>query len=97
MGVSWSQFFPPKPTLTEANLPSQKGKVCIVTGGYSSVGLELCTILYQADGKVYLAVGGISPCHLIVEQVQLRSTHLHSPACRPKHVSRTAYSEETGS
>ncbi|KAJ5595248.1 steroid dehydrogenase [Penicillium hispanicum] len=55
MGVTWSQFFPPTPTLTEANLPSQKGKVFIVTGGYSGVGLELCKILYRAGGKVYLA------------------------------------------
>ena len=55
MGVTFSQFFPPKPTLTEANLPSQEGKVFIVTGGYSGVGFQLCTILYQAGGKVYLA------------------------------------------
>ena len=55
MGVNFSQFFPPNPTLTEANLPSQEGKVFIVTGGYSGVGQELCTILYQSGGKVYLA------------------------------------------
>lgn len=55
MGIVWSQFFPPKPTLTEATLPSQKGKVFIVTGGYSGVGFEICKILYQAGGKVYLA------------------------------------------
>ncbi|KAE8555699.1 hypothetical protein EYB25_000397 [Talaromyces marneffei] len=55
MGVMWSQFFPPQPTLTEVNLPSQKGKVFIVTGGYSGVGYELVTMLYQAGGKVYLA------------------------------------------
>lgn len=55
MGTTWSQFFPPRPTLTEANLPSQKGKVFIVTGGYSGIGYELVTILYQAGGKVYLA------------------------------------------
>lgn len=54
MGVTWSQFFPPSPTLTEANLPNQKGKVFMVTGGYSGIGLELVTILYQAGGKVYL-------------------------------------------
>lgn len=55
MGTTWSQFFPPAPSLTEANLPSQKGRVFIVTGGYSGVGLELCTILYRAGGKVYVA------------------------------------------
>ena len=55
MGRAWSQFFPPPPTLTEVNLPRQNGKVFIVTGGYSGVGFELCTILYQAGGTVYLA------------------------------------------
>ena len=55
MGVTYSQFFPPRPTITEANLPSQEGKVFIVTGGTSGVGFELCAIIYQARGKVYLA------------------------------------------
>ena len=55
MGVTWSQIFPPPPTLTEVNLPSQKGKVFIVTGGYSGVGFELCGILYRVGGTVYLA------------------------------------------
>lgn len=55
MGSLYNQFFPPKPTLTEKNLPSQKGKVFIVTGGASGVGLELSRILYHAGGKVYIA------------------------------------------
>jgi NAD(P)-dependent dehydrogenase (short-subunit alcohol dehydrogenase family) len=41
--------------LTEANLPSQSGKVFLVTEGYSGVGFDLCKILYLAGGKVYLA------------------------------------------
>ena len=55
MGVMWSQIFPTSPTLTEQNLPSQKGKVFIVTGGASGIGLELATMLFQAGGKVYIA------------------------------------------
>ncbi|CAG8892126.1 unnamed protein product [Penicillium egyptiacum] len=55
MGVTWSQIFPPPPTLTEANVSSQNGKVFIVTGGYSGVGFEICRILYQVGGTVYLA------------------------------------------
>ncbi|OQE02744.1 hypothetical protein PENVUL_c039G08283 [Penicillium vulpinum] len=55
MGVTWSQIFPPPPTLTEVNLPSQNGKVFIVTGGYSGIGFELCRILYRLGGTVYLA------------------------------------------
>jgi NAD(P)-dependent dehydrogenase (short-subunit alcohol dehydrogenase family) len=55
MGVTFSQFFPPKPSLTEQNLPDQTGKVFIVTGGTSGVGFELATILYRAGGRVYIA------------------------------------------
>lgn len=52
----WTQFFPPRNSapLTEANLPSQAGKVFIVTGGSSGLGYELSRILYGAGGKVYI-------------------------------------------
>lgn len=55
MGVAYSQIFPPAPTLTEKNLPSQKGRVFIVTGGYSGIGQQLAGILYHAGGIVYIA------------------------------------------
>ncbi|KAI1405553.1 putative steroid dehydrogenase [Hypoxylon fuscum] len=52
----WTQFFPPRngAPLTEANLPSQAGKVFVVTGGSSGLGYELSRILYGAGGKVYI-------------------------------------------
>jgi hypothetical protein len=55
MGVIFSQFFPPAPILTEKNLPSQSGKVFIVTGGASRIGYELVTVLFRAGGKLYIA------------------------------------------
>ena len=55
MGQAYSRFFPPAPRLTEANLSSQQGKVFVVTGGYSGVGVELSRILYRAGGSVYIA------------------------------------------
>jgi NAD(P)-dependent dehydrogenase (short-subunit alcohol dehydrogenase family) len=57
MGVwtQWSQFFPPKPAFTDADLAPQDGKVFLVTGGYSGIGYELARILYQAHGRVYIA------------------------------------------
>jgi NAD(P)-dependent dehydrogenase (short-subunit alcohol dehydrogenase family) len=54
MGATWTQFFPSKPTFTEANLPSQAGKVFIVTGGTAGVGLELARILHAKGGTVYI-------------------------------------------
>jgi NAD(P)-dependent dehydrogenase (short-subunit alcohol dehydrogenase family) len=55
MGTTFSQFLPPRPTLTEANIANQQGRVFLVTGGTSGIGFEICRILYQAGGKVYLA------------------------------------------
>ncbi|CAG8958340.1 hypothetical protein HYFRA_00011016 [Hymenoscyphus fraxineus] len=46
---------PSAPTLTEENIPDQTGKVFIVTGSTSGVGLELAKILYGANAKVYVA------------------------------------------
>ncbi|KAG8531660.1 uncharacterized protein KY384_003291 [Bacidia gigantensis] len=73
MGVTFSQFFPPPPTLTEANLPIQRGKVFVVTGGYSGVGLELCTMLFQAGGSVYIA--GRSEAKAESAMSQIKSLH----------------------
>jgi NAD(P)-dependent dehydrogenase (short-subunit alcohol dehydrogenase family) len=55
MGNTFSQIWPPTPTITESNLPSQQGKIFIVTGGYSGVGFALAQILYDAGGTVYIA------------------------------------------
>ncbi|KAF2735647.1 NAD(P)-binding protein [Polyplosphaeria fusca] len=55
MGAQWSQFFPSAPTYTEADVASLEGKVFVITGGYSGIGLCLATMLYQSGGKVYIA------------------------------------------
>ncbi|KAA6408749.1 MAG: hypothetical protein FRX48_07092 [Lasallia pustulata] len=70
MGATWSQFFPPTPTLTEQNLPDQKGKIFIITGGASGIGFELATILFQAGGKVYIAGRSQSKAHQSIEQIK---------------------------
>ena len=55
MGQQWSQFFPPSPTFTEADVPPQDGKIFLVTGGPSGIGLELVKILYSKNARVYIA------------------------------------------
>jgi NADPH:quinone reductase-like Zn-dependent oxidoreductase len=50
----YTQLFPPAPPLTEDNVPSQRGKVFIVTGGNSGVGFELCKILYTTGATIYM-------------------------------------------
>ncbi|KAF2091759.1 NAD(P)-binding protein [Saccharata proteae CBS 121410] len=52
----WNQSFNiPEPTLTARSLPDQTGRVFIVTGGYAGVGFELAKILFEKNGKVYIA------------------------------------------
>jgi NADPH:quinone reductase-like Zn-dependent oxidoreductase len=50
-----NQWFPPKPTFTEDEVPSQHGKVFIVTGGNGAVGYELIKILYGTGATIYMA------------------------------------------
>lgn len=54
LSTIWAQYFPPRGPLTEDNLPSQTGKVFIVTGGSNGLGYELSRQLYGAGGKVYI-------------------------------------------
>lgn len=49
------QWLPPKPTFTEANVDRQDGRVFIVTGGNSGIGLALIKFLYPTGAKIYLA------------------------------------------
>jgi retinol dehydrogenase-12 len=62
-------FFPPAPTFTDANLPSQKGRVIIVTGAASGVGFELAKILYLAGGTVYIAARSTSRCEGAIQKL----------------------------
>ncbi|KAK9339546.1 hypothetical protein V1521DRAFT_427139 [Lipomyces starkeyi] len=51
----FSEMFPPSATFTEKDVPDVAGKVFLVTGGSSGVGLELCRILYHRGGRVIVA------------------------------------------
>ena len=70
MGNTFSQFFPPRPNLTEQNLPSQKGKVFIVTGASSGIGYHLATILYRAGGTVYVAGRSAEKAQHAIKEIQ---------------------------
>ncbi|KAK9481558.1 hypothetical protein V1527DRAFT_486490 [Lipomyces starkeyi] len=50
-----SEMFRPSATFTEKDVPDVTGKVFLVTGGSSGVGLELCRILYHRGGRVIVA------------------------------------------
>ncbi|KAK9490770.1 hypothetical protein V1508DRAFT_359414 [Lipomyces doorenjongii] len=50
-----SEMFPPSASFTEKDVPDVAGKIFLVTGGSSGVGLELCRILYHRGGRVIVA------------------------------------------
>ncbi|KAF6808730.1 short-chain dehydrogenase [Colletotrichum plurivorum] len=52
---SWyTQWYPPSPTFTEVDVPSQVGKVFLVTGCNAGIGFELCKLLYATGATIYL-------------------------------------------
>jgi retinol dehydrogenase-12 len=57
-----SAMFPPAPKFTDKTLPSQTGRVFIITGAASGVGFELAKILYLAGGTVYIAARSTVRC-----------------------------------
>ncbi|KAJ5148930.1 hypothetical protein N7448_000508 [Penicillium atrosanguineum] len=50
-----TQFWPPSPTFTEKDVPSQEGRVFMVTGGNQGVGYELIKMLYPTGAVIYMA------------------------------------------
>jgi retinol dehydrogenase 12 len=49
-----SELYPPKPTFNENNISDLSGKVYLITGGTSGIGLALAKILYSKNAKVYI-------------------------------------------
>ncbi|KAK7203666.1 hypothetical protein BZA70DRAFT_283103 [Myxozyma melibiosi] len=67
---TYSQMFPPKPVFTEKDIPILSGKVFLVTGGYSGVGLEVCRALYHKGGRVIIAGRSESSYTAAVEEIR---------------------------
>ncbi|KAF2183638.1 NAD(P)-binding protein [Zopfia rhizophila CBS 207.26] len=64
-----SQMCPPDPSFTETSLGDLSGKVYIVTGAASGVGLELAKILYAKNGIVYVAARSSKRANAAIEVI----------------------------
>ncbi|KAH7309216.1 short-chain dehydrogenase [Stachybotrys elegans] len=70
MYAQFRQMFPPRPCFTSADVESQEGKVFLVTGGYSGIGLELAKILYHKTARVYIAGHSWEKATKAVEEIR---------------------------
>ncbi|OTA63619.1 NAD(P)-binding protein [Hypoxylon sp. EC38] len=79
----WQQFFPQAPTFTEKDVSpgSQVGKVFVITGANSGIGLALVKLLYPIGATIYLA--GRSPPKLQAAIAEVSSV-LPSPTTPSK-------------
>ena len=65
-----TQLWPPAPEYIEDNVASQAGKVFIVTGGNSGVGLELVKMLYSKGARVYMASRSAAKAQVAITAVK---------------------------
>jgi retinol dehydrogenase 12 len=67
------QFFVPPAPLTEKNLPDQTNRVFMITGGYAGVGQEVASILYGANGTVWIV--GRSESKAAAAEERIKAEH----------------------
>ena len=68
------QLFPPNPVFTEKNAGDQGGRVFLVTGSNSGVGLELAKLLYGLNGTVYVASRSAEKVRAAIETIKAQVT-----------------------
>lgn len=69
-------MFPPPGSINGTNLPTQAGKVFVVTGGSHGLGFELSKVLYAAGGKVYVLTRSKQRAEQAISEIQ--ATYKHS-------------------
>jgi retinol dehydrogenase-12 len=76
---TFSEFFPPKPTFTEVDLPSLAGKTYLITGGAAGIGKELARMLYSADATVYIVGRSLANIEKATREISEQPTENTSP------------------
>ncbi|KZO97300.1 NAD-P-binding protein [Calocera viscosa TUFC12733] len=70
MGNLLSFIFPPKSKFSFDDIPDQTGKIAIVTGGNSGIGMLTCKILLAKGAKVYMASRSPDRARPVIDQLK---------------------------
>ncbi|KAI9150491.1 Short-chain dehydrogenase/reductase [Paramyrothecium foliicola] len=81
LSAIWSQSFPPDASFTEKDVGpgTQQGRVFIVTGGSSGIGLDLVKLLYPTGATIYIAGRSLQRIESAIDAVTTVSTSLEAP------------------
>ncbi len=66
----WPPFFWVQPRFNPSHIPDQRGKVVLITGANSGVGLVSAQELYRAGAKVYLACRTESKAREAIQSIE---------------------------
>jgi NAD(P)-dependent dehydrogenase (short-subunit alcohol dehydrogenase family) len=75
MAATWSEMFPPSPSFTEKDIPSQEGRVFLITGGSAGIGYEVAKALYHLNGRVYITSRTAASAQKAISSIQSSSPH----------------------
>lgn len=76
-----TQYFPPRPTFTANDIPpgSQAGRVFLITGANSGIGLELLKALYPTGARIWLACRSKERAEQAIRSVEAVYAEIHPP------------------
>lgn len=72
---SLGEFYPPKPKFTEADIADLSGKVYLITGGTSGIGLSLAKLLHSKNAKVYITSRTAASAEKATQEIKKSNPH----------------------
>lgn len=76
----WTQYFPPPPTFTSADLTPAPSRVYLITGANQGLGYALASLLYPTGATIYLASRSEDRTQVAIRNIQAAHPDTPHPA-----------------